>query len=84
VIADGDPWQADESALVGARFTPWRRRVVYDRDAAATPITPLLPLLELTRGNRNWGIIMRRDQVELTKHDFDLIAGSMGAVSLIG
>ena len=82
-IAEGEPWRADESAMVGAGFTPWRRRVDYAIDATATPIAPMLDLLDLTRGTRNWGIIMRRGQVELTKHDFDLIADRMGAASLI-
>ena len=82
VIAEGDPWQADESAMAGAGFAPWRRSVDYAMDATATPIAPLLDLLELTHGNRNWGLIMRRGQVELTNHDFDLIAESMGAASL--
>lgn len=83
IIANADPWQADESSMVGATFTPWRRTVDYARDATATPIAPLLEVLELTRGNRNWGFIMRRGQVELTKHDFDVIAHAMDAGSLI-
>ncbi|CAN5301612.1 EVE domain-containing protein [soil metagenome] len=81
-IADGEAWQADESAMVGADFRPWRRRVEYDESAHATEIAPLLDLLELTRGNKNWGFIMRRGQVEVTKHDFDLIAAEMGAEHL--
>lgn len=77
-IADGDAWQADE----GERH-PWRRRVEYDESARATPIAPLLEVLELTRGNSNWGFIMRRGQVEVKRHDFDLIAGEMGAARLV-
>lgn len=81
-IADGEAWQADESAM-GGDFRPWRRRVEYDESARATAIAPLLEVLELTRGNKNWGFIMRRGQVEITKHDFDAIAGEMGATSLV-
>lgn len=77
-IAEGEAWQADE----GDRH-PWRRRVEYDESARAVPIAPLLEVLELTRGNRNWGFIMRRGQVEVTPHDFGVIAAEMGATSLI-
>jgi hypothetical protein len=77
-IAEGDAWQADE----GERH-PWRRRVEYDESAHPVPITPLLEVLELTRGNRNWGFIMRRGQVEVTPRDFGVIAREMGAASLI-
>lgn len=83
-IADGDAWQADDpSTGSGTGFKPWRRRVEYDESAHAASITPLLEVLELTRGNRNWGFIMRRGQVELTQHDFGLVAAEMGAASLV-
>lgn len=79
-IADGEAWQAD----AGAGFVPWRRRVEYDESARAVPIASLLEALELTRGNRNWGLIMRRGQVEMSPGDFRVVAEQMGAVSLIG
>lgn len=81
-VAEGDPWQADESAMM-AGFHPWRRRVEYDESAHPTPIAPLLEVLELTRGVRNWGMIMRRGQVEVTARDFGVIATEMGAASLV-
>jgi hypothetical protein len=83
-IADGDAWQAD-AAMMGAinDFRPWRRKVDYDESAHATPIGPLLEVLELTRGNRNWGFIMRRGQVEISPADFGVIAKEMGAASLV-
>ena len=77
-IAEGDAWQADE----GDRH-PWRRRVEYDETAHPVPITPLLEVLDLTRGTRNWGLIMRRGQLEVTPRDFGIIATEMGATSLI-
>jgi hypothetical protein len=77
-IAEGDAWQADE-----ADRHPWRRRVEYDESARPAAITPLLEVLELTRGNRNWGLVMRRGQLEVTPHDFAVIAREMGAASLI-
>jgi hypothetical protein len=63
---------------------PWRRRVEFDESARPVPIAPLLDELELTRGNRNWGYIMRRGLVELTRDDFETIARAMGAASLLG
>jgi hypothetical protein len=81
-VADGEAWQADESAMM-VGFHPWRRRVEYDESAHAIPIAPLLEVLELTRGTRNWGMIMRRGQVEMSAHDFRVIATEMGAISLI-
>jgi hypothetical protein len=77
-IADGDAWQADEG-----EWHPWRRRVEYDELAHPVPITPLLEVLELTRGNRNWGFTMRRGHVEVTSDDFATIAVEMGATSLL-
>lgn len=77
-IADGEAWQADE----GERH-PWRRRVEYDESARPVPIAPLLEVLELTRGNSNWGFTMRRGQVEVTPRDFEVIAREMGAATLI-
>lgn len=73
-IADREPWQEDEG-----EWKPWRRQVHYDPAAVATPIAPLLDVLELTRGNSNWGFIMRRGQVEITQHDYDVIAREMGS-----
>ena len=73
-VADGEPWQADDGD-----FRPWRRSANYDKTATAASITPLLDALDLTRGNRNWGYVMRRGHLELTEHDFELIAQEMGA-----
>jgi hypothetical protein len=71
-VAEGDAWQE-----TSGDFTPWRRAVEYDSNARAIPIAPLLDRLELTQGNRNWGFIMRRGQIELTEPDFLLIARQM-------
>jgi hypothetical protein len=74
VIAEGEPWQENQGD-----FNPWRRAVNYDLAAKPAPIAPLLDVLELTRGNKNWGFIMRRGQVELTESDFQAIASQMRA-----
>ena len=81
-IADGEAWQADETSTM-ADFRPWRRRVEYDESVRTVPITPLLEVLELTRGNRNWGLVLRRGQVEMSPHDFAIVAGEMGAATLV-
>ncbi len=76
-VAPGEAYQAEDG-----EFRPWRRAVVYDTAAHEAEIAPLLDVLELTRGNRNWGFIMRRGHVELSAHDFGVIAEAMGAGSL--
>lgn len=81
-IADGDAWQVDAELMTGD-VRPWRRKVEYDELAHAVPIAPLLEVLELTRGNPNWGLLMRRGQVEVTPRDFGVIAAEMGAASLV-
>jgi hypothetical protein len=83
VIGEGEAYQDDTVMYPGRDFRPWRRKVDYVMDVTAAPIAPLLDVLELTRGNRNWGLVMRRGHVQLTKHDFDVIADSMGAASLV-
>jgi len=83
-IADGAPWQADADPHIMAGIRPWRRGVDYALEAKPAPIQPLLPVLELTRGNPNWGFIMRRGHVEISKHDFDVIAQAMHADTLVG
>ena len=83
VIAEGEVYQDESVMYPGSDFRPWRRNVDYAMDAAPAHIAPLLDVLELTRGNRNWGLVMRRGHVQLTKHDFDVIACGMGATSLI-
>ncbi len=78
IIAPGEPWQAEDGD-----FRPWRRKVDYDGGAHPAPIGPLLDVLELTRGNRNWGFQLRRGHLEVTAHDFGIIAHEMGADSLV-
>lgn len=84
-VAPGEPWQASEPAGSGGSgdFRPWRRKVDYDGSAVATPIRPLLEVLDLTRGGRAWGLALRRGHLEVTPHDFAVIAREMGADSLL-
>lgn len=84
VVADGDPWQG-AAMMMGDKgdVRPWRRRVEYLEGIAEVPIAPLLPVLELTRDTPNWGWLMRRGLLELTAHDFGVIAHEMGADTLV-
>lgn len=83
-VADGDPWQAAPVTMSGrGDVRPWRRRVEYLDGAREVPIAPLLLELELTRDTPNWGWLMRRGTLEMTAHDFALIAREMGADTLV-
>jgi hypothetical protein len=77
-VSDGEPWQADEG-----EHRPWRRRVDWV-EGRHVPIAPLLDVLDLTRGNPNWGYQLRRGHLEMTEHDFRAIAAEMGADTLLG
>lgn len=63
-------------------FRPWRRRVDWDHDAVATPIRPLLPVLDFTRNTPDWGYQLRRGVIELSRHDFEVIRRQMRPSSL--
>jgi hypothetical protein len=84
-VSDGAPWQAAPVAMGGrGDVAPWRRRVEYVDGVTEVPIGPLVSVLELTRATPNWGWLMRRGTLELTPHDFAVIAGAMGADTLVG
>jgi prepilin-type processing-associated H-X9-DG protein len=71
-IKDDNVYKVD----MGGGFHPFRRNVAY-LDAHATPITPLLNELDLTRGNRNWGSRFRLGLLPITAADFRRIAEAM-------
>ncbi|WP_330249908.1 EVE domain-containing protein [Nocardia sp. NBC_00565] len=73
-IDDGPVWQADPDD--GGCFQPWRRAVDYRTDAQEIPIDELRAELDLT-STPNWGMALRRGLIELTAHDFALIARTM-------
>jgi len=75
-IVDSEVFQATDSD-----YRPWRRRVDYDHAAVATSIRPLLPVLDLSRGNPDWGYQLRRGLLEITKHDFEEIRQQMRSPS---
>lgn len=79
-ISDDEPYQVTQGPQLrgpASDFRPWRRRVEWDRDAVATPIRPLLPSLDFTRRNRDWGLVLRRGLVEISRHDFELVRRQM-------
>ena len=47
--------------------------------AGRAPIRPLLGDLSFTKGQPNWGMVLRRGSFRITAEDFGLIAGTMGA-----
>ena len=86
LVAPGEVWQADPSSGSGQRqgeFRPWCRKVDWDESARAIPITPLLDVLELTRGIRNWGLQLQKGHLPITGHDYRLIAHEMGADAVL-
>jgi hypothetical protein len=79
-IADGDVYQTSDGPMMTGQngdFHPWRRRVDFDHAAVSAPIRPLLPVLEFTRQNPNWGYQLRRGLIELSRHDFEVIRAQM-------
>ncbi len=73
VVGDGEPYQVTMSE----DFSPFRRDVDWC-SANEAPIQPLLPDLDLTAGNPNWGYQLRRGLLPISEHDMDLIAKAMG------
>lgn len=58
-------------------FIPFRRDVVYAKDAKEVDIRPLLGRLSFTQGSANWGAKFRFGIFEISKQDFDIISQSM-------
>lgn len=78
-VREGEPYVFD----MGDSFRPFRRDVVW-ADATPAPIRPLLDALEFTAGNPNWGYRLRFGVLEISEHDFAVIARSMGATGFAG
>ncbi|WP_406232417.1 EVE domain-containing protein [Nocardia sp. NBC_01009] len=76
-IEDRPVWQADPQQIPGGGcFQPWRRSVRYRTEAREVPIDSLRAELELT-SMPNWGMVLRRGLIELSAHDYALIAHAM-------
>ena len=68
-VADAETFQHSASLM-------WRRSMIW-QDAHWTPIQPLLPDLDLTKGLKSWGMAFRYGLTKLTRADFALIARTM-------
>jgi EVE domain len=71
-VLDGDI----EQVRYSADFQPWRRPVQYEHDVRDSNISHLKTELELT-AQPNWGYALRRGLLELSEHDFKMIAQAM-------
>ncbi len=60
------------------QLTMWRRPVLWVQ-ATWAPIRPLLDRLDITRGQKSWGMAFRYGLAPLTQADFTLIAQAMQA-----
>lgn len=67
-------WQADEG-----EWQPWQCQVDFDRSAREAPIRPIIEALELSRGKQNWGLQLQKGHLEISPHDFGIIAAEMGS-----
>lgn len=72
VICGDGVYQVD----MGQGFSPYRRDVQWS-DTMIIPVRPLLDQLELTRGKSNWAYPFRFGLLEITTHDYQLIAQAM-------
>ena len=71
-ISEAAPYEFD----MGGGFVPWRRGVLWQQ-AHPVPIRPMLEYLEMTRGQRSWGMVFRYGLVKITRADFAVIAKAM-------
>ena len=76
-VRDGEPYQG----VMAGGFQPFRRDVAWERPRE-TSIMPLLDRLELTAGKSNWGYQLRFGLIELSEHDFQLIARMMAVPAI--
>jgi hypothetical protein len=74
-VAAGEPYAVEQRK----DFEPTRRNVRYRKRAHHALIRPLLEELELTRGKRNWGMVLRRSLIEISQADFKVIRRAMRA-----
>jgi len=58
------------------RFAPFRRDIRF-LDARSAPIRPLVEQLSFIRDPKRWGYVFRFGHFEMSREDFELIAGQM-------
>ena len=69
-------YQAD----MGGGFHPFRRDVDW-RPAVEASIHPLLPRLDFSRDNPNWGYALRFGLIKISKRDMDEISAAMSLLA---
>lgn len=72
-VDSGDPYLFEMSK----DFIPWRRNVTF-MQVHATPIEPLIDMLDFIPEKKKWGFPFRRGSFEIGQRDFKRIAKSMG------
>lgn len=72
VVREGTPYEAD----MGHGFRPYRRDVDWF-DLNEAPIALLLAELSFSRGNANWGYVLRFGLFECSREDMRLIVEAM-------
>ncbi|MFF4503676.1 EVE domain-containing protein [Streptomyces sp. NPDC001401] len=77
VIADDEPYLADEAVNMGSHGTrrPWRRRIDYV-DARSVDLRDVTHQLHLTQ-DRNWGYRLRLGCIQLAVEDFEVLYDAM-------
>jgi hypothetical protein len=73
-VAEGEPYQG-----VMGDFLAMRRDVRWWPVERRAPIRPMLDALSFTRGQPNWGMVLRRGSFGIAAEDFGLIVEAMGA-----
>ena len=63
---------------MGGGFVRFRRNVKWAKTEDVS-IRSLIDKLSFTRGNKNWGAMLRRGFFEIDRGDFDIIANAMTA-----
>ena len=71
-IKTGNVYQVE----MAPKFIPFRLDVAF-LACTEVPVSKLMDELELTSDKRGWGMKLRRGLVELSEHDFTIIAQAM-------
>ncbi|NRH20824.1 EVE domain-containing protein [Candidatus Gracilibacteria bacterium] len=72
-VRDEELYQGD----MGGGFTPFRRNIDFEKETKQIPIIPLLSDLEFVKDVKKWGFPLMYGFLQISKHDFDLIALKM-------
>lgn len=72
-VRDEELYQGD----MGWGFTPFRRNIDFEKETKQIPIIPLLSDLEFVKDVKKWGFPLMYWFLQISKHDFDLIALKM-------